>query len=262
MARYVQFTVFGKRGWGRAIDGGIQPVSSNPFDGGIPVDQGAPLSYEAVHLEVPSQPTKIVCIGRNYADHAAELGHDLPTEPLMFLKPPSALLAHQGAIVYPVGQSSLVHHEGELGIVIGRRTRNVAAADWRAHVFGFTIVNDVTARDLQRKDVQFTRAKGFDTFCPVGPWVDTDFVPDDQRVTVRVNGELRQDGHLRQMIFPVPALIEAISRVMTLEQGDIIATGTPSGVGPLLVGDEVEVAIDGLGVLVNTVTAPGDSRLG
>jgi 2-keto-4-pentenoate hydratase/2-oxohepta-3-ene-1,7-dioic acid hydratase in catechol pathway len=253
MARYVQFTVFGKRGWGRVVDGGIQPLAASPFDGGIPADAGAIIPFEAAALEVPSRPTKIVCIGRNYADHAAELGHDLPAEPLMFLKPPSALLPHGGEIVYPRGQTELVHHEGELGVVIARRTKDVAAADWRAHVLGFTLIHDVTARDLQRKDVQFTRAKGFDTFCPVGPWLDTDFEPADQRLTVHVNGELRQDGRLGQMIFPVPKLIEAISRVMTLEQGDLIATGTPSGVGPLLPGDLVTVTLEGLGTLENRV---------
>ncbi len=256
MARYVRFSVFGKHGWARVVDDGLQPIAGSPYDGGVPVDAGAVLEWSAVRLGVPANPTKIVCIGRNYADHAAELGNDLPTEPLIFLKPPSALLPHEGAIVYPVGQSSLVHHEGELGVVIGRRTRHVAAADWRAHVLGFTVVNDVTARDLQRKDVQFTRAKGFDTFCPVGPWLDTDFVPEDQAVTVRVNGQVRQAGHLGQMIFRVPQLIEAISRVMTLEPGDVIATGPPSGVGPLEVGDEVAVDIAGLGTLVNTVAAP------
>jgi len=253
MAKYVQFTVHGKRGWGRAVDGGIQPVGQSPFEGGTPADQGSLLPWEAVTLEVPTQPTKIVCIGRNYADHAAELGHDLPTEPLMFLKPPSALLPHEGAIIYPTGQSSLVHHEGELGVVIARRTSHMAAEDWRSHVLGFTIVNDVTARDLQRKDVQFTRAKGFDTFCPVGPWVDTDFEPADQAITVDVNGERRQSGRLGQMIFDVPTIIAAISRVMTLERGDLIATGTPSGVGTLEVGDEVVVTIEGLGRLVNQV---------
>jgi 2-keto-4-pentenoate hydratase/2-oxohepta-3-ene-1,7-dioic acid hydratase in catechol pathway len=256
MPRYVRFSVFGKNGWGRVVEGGLQPLAGSPWDGGVPSDAGEVLEWSAVRLGVPANPTKIVCIGRNYADHAAELGNDLPTEPLIFLKPPSALLPHEGPIVYPIGQTSLVHHEGELGVVIARRTKHVAAADWRAYVLGFTLVNDVTARDLQRKDVQFTRAKGFDTFCPVGPWVDTDFVPDDQAVTVHVNGALRQSGHLGQMIFRVPQLIEAISRVMTLEQGDVIATGTPSGVGPLTVGDEVVVAIEGLGALSNTVVAP------
>jgi 2-keto-4-pentenoate hydratase/2-oxohepta-3-ene-1,7-dioic acid hydratase in catechol pathway len=260
MPRYVRFTVFGKHGWGRVVDAGIQPVSGSPYDGGVPVDAGEVLDWSAVRLGVPASPSKIVCIGRNYADHAAELGNDLPTEPLMFLKPPSALLPHEGAIVYPVGQSSLVHHEAELGVVIARRTRNVAAADWRAHVLGFTLVNDVTARDLQRKDVQFTRAKGFDTFCPVGPWVDTDFTPESQAVTLHVNGALRQSGHLGQMIFRVPQLIEAISRVMTLEQGDVIATGTPAGVGPIEVGDEVVVTIEGLGSLSNTVVAPAPAH--
>jgi len=255
MARYVRFSVFGKYGWGRVVDAGIQPLTKSPYDGGLPSDEGSVLAWESVQLLPPCDPSKIVCIGRNYADHAAELGHDLPTEPLMFLKPPSALTAHDCPIAYPTGQSALVHHEGELGVIIRRRTTDMRPEDWRSHVLGFTLVNDVTARDLQRRDVQFTRAKGFDTFCPVGPWVDTDFVPAAQRVTVTVNGELRQDGHLGQMIFPVPEILAAISRVMTLEQGDLIATGTPSGVGALEVGDRVVVRIAGLGELANTVEA-------
>jgi 2-keto-4-pentenoate hydratase/2-oxohepta-3-ene-1,7-dioic acid hydratase in catechol pathway len=255
MPRYCRFTVCGKHRWGLVVDGGIQPVDDSPFDGGVPRPSGEVIPLEAVRLDVPTTATKIVCVGRNYADHAKELGNEVPTEPLIFLKPPSALLPHEGVIRYPVGQSTLVHHEGELAVVIGRTTKNVSEAAALDHVFGYAILNDVTARDLQRKDVQFTRGKGFDTFCPVGPWVDTDFRPVDQRLTVTVNGELRQDGHFAQLIFPIPMLIAWISRVMTLERGDIIATGTPAGVGPLVVGDRVEVTIEGLGTLTNTVDA-------
>ena len=197
-------------------------------------------------------PTKIICIGRNYAEHAKELGNEAPAEPLLFLKPPSALLAHGGTIRYPAA-SSMVHHEGELAIVIGRRAKDVKRADWREYVRGFTCANDVTARDLQKKDVQFTRGKGFDTFCPVGPRVVEDLDVSNLRVQVRVNGQTRQDGSTSQMIFDCAFLVEYISAIMTLEPGDLILTGTPAGVGPLERGDTVEVEIEGIGVLRNDV---------
>ena len=197
-------------------------------------------------------PTKIVCIGRNYADHAKELGNEAPSEPLLFLKPPSALLASGGTIVLPK-QSQLVHHEAELAIVVGRQAKDVAAANWRDYVLGFTCANDVSARDLQRKDVQFTRAKGFDTFCPVGPHIETELDPFDLRVVGRVNGEVRQDGRTSQMIFPCDFLFEYVSAHMTLMPGDLILTGTPAGVGSLHAGDTVEVEIEGIGILRNAV---------
>jgi len=253
MPRYCRFTLLGKHRWGLVTDDGLQPLDKSPYDGGTPSPSGDVLPLEAVALEVPATPTKIVCIGRNYADHAKELGHAIPDEPLIFLKPPSALLPDGGQIRYPHHMSALVHHEGELGVVIGRTCKDVSEADASAFILGYTLVNDVTARDLQRKDVQFTRGKGFDTFCPVGPWVDTDFVPNAQRISLTVNGELRQDGHLDQMIFSIPRLIAYVSQVMTLERGDIIATGTPSGVGPLVPGDTVVVTVEGLGSLENRV---------
>jgi 2-keto-4-pentenoate hydratase/2-oxohepta-3-ene-1,7-dioic acid hydratase in catechol pathway len=183
----------------------------------------------------PTTPTKIVCIGRNYADHAKELGNEAPSEPLLFLKPPSALLAPGGTIVRP-SQSQLVHHEGELAIVLG-----------------FTCANDVSARDLQRRDVQFTRGKGFDTFCPIGPHIETDLDPSDLRVLTRVNGEVKQDGRTSQMIFPCDVLFAYVSEHMTLMPGDVILTGTPAGVGSLNAGDTVEVEIEGIGTLTNAV---------
>ena len=197
-------------------------------------------------------PTKIICIGRNYADHARELGNEAPAEPLLFLKPPSALLASGGTIVRPA-ISNRVDHEGELAMVIGRRARNVSRAGWREYVLGFTCANDVTARDVQKKDVQFTRGKGFDTFCPVGPHVETELDVSNLRVQTRVNGQVRQDGNTSQMIFDCGFLIEYITSVMTLEPGDLILTGTPAGVGPLEKGDVVEVEIEGIGVLRNDV---------
>ncbi len=199
----------------------------------------------------PVIPTKIVCVGRNYSDHARELGNETPAEPLLFLKPPSALLAPGGTIVRPAA-SQKVDYEGELAIVVSREARNVEAAFWRDYVRGFTCANDVTARDLQKKDVQFTRGKGFDTFCPIGPAIETDLEVTDLRLTTRVNGELRQDGRTSQMIFPCGVLFEFITAVMTLLPGDLILTGTPAGVGPLA-ADAVEVEIEGIGVLRNVV---------
>jgi 2-keto-4-pentenoate hydratase/2-oxohepta-3-ene-1,7-dioic acid hydratase in catechol pathway len=202
-------------------------------------------------------PSKIVCVGRNYADHAKELGNAVPEEPLIFLKPPSSLNAPGGAIVFPA-ISQLMSYEGELGVVIGKRIR-CAATEQEAMdaVLGYTIVNDVTARDLQKKDGQWTRGKGFDTFCPVGPWI----VPKGEidlpglRVRTRVNGETKQDGPVTDMIFGVGAIIVFVTRFMTLEPGDLIATGTPPGVGPLVPGDAVEVEIPGIGALANRVVA-------
>ena len=193
-----------------------------------------------------------MCVGRNYADHAKELGNEAPKEPLLFFKPPSSVLAHEGIIVRPA-VSERVDFEGELAIVIGREATRVQAANWRDYVRGFTCANDVTARDLQKKDVQFTRAKGFDTFCPLGPWLETELDVKDLRLVTRVNGETRQEGRTSQMIFSCGFLVEYISAIMTLVPGDVILTGTPAGVGPLNAGDAVEVEIEGLGVLRNAV---------
>lgn len=207
---------------------------------------------EGAALLPPVVPGKIVCVGRNYADHAKELGNEAPSEPILFLKPPSALLAPGGTIVRPPA-SQRVDFEGELAIVIGREAKGVGASAWRDYVRGFTCANDVTARDLQKKDVQFTRGKGFDTFCPLGPAIETDLDVSDLRLTTRVNGETRQDGRTSQMVFSCGVLFEFITRVMTLLPGDVILTGTPAGVGPLAAGDTVEVEIEGIGVLRNVV---------
>jgi len=200
----------------------------------------SPWSEDA--LACPVTPTKIVCVGRNYAAHAKELGNEVPAEPLLFFKPPSSLLAPGGTVVLPP-QSSRVEHEAELGVVIGKRVKDVAVADAMGAVFGFTSVNDVTARDLQKKDGQWTRAKGFDTFCPVGPWIETELDPTKLRVLCRVNGAVRQDAPTSQMIFDVPTLVAYVSRVMTLEPGDLLVTGTPEGVSPLHPGDVCEVEL-------------------
>lgn len=197
-------------------------------------------------------PSKIVCVGRNYRAHAKELGNEVPSEPLLFLKPPSALIAHGDAIVLP-RESARVEHEGELAVVIGKRARRVRPEDVAEFIAGYTVANDVTARDLQRKDVQFTRGKGFDTFCPVGPSIVRARPSPDASITVKVNGAVRQHGFLRDMVFSIDVLVAFISDVMTLEPGDLILTGTPEGVGPLVHGDTVEVSIDSVGTLTNTV---------
>ena len=204
----------------------------------------------------PCAPTKIVCVGRNYAEHAKELGNEVPPEPLLFLKPPSSLIASGDAIVYPK-LSQRVDFEGELGVVIGKRARKLKPGEVRDHILGYTIVNDITARDLQRKDGQFTRGKGFDTFCAVGPCIlpvaEADFA--SFRVRTLVDGDVKQDGSVTDMLFSVETIIAYITAVMTLEPGDLIATGTPPGVGAILPGARVTVEIPGIGVLQNAVVA-------
>ena len=207
-----------------------------------------------VRLLAPTEPSKIVCVGRNYVEHAKELGNEVPKVPLICLKPPSSIIPSGGTILLPP-QSTQVEHEGELVAVIGKRGRNVTAEQAKRYIFGYTIGNDVTARDLQKTDGQWTRAKGFDTFCSFGPWIDTEFDPADAVITCRVNGQMRQMASTRDMVFNVGTLIAYISSVMTLEPGDLIFTGTPAGVGELKNGDEVVVEIEGLGVLKNPVRA-------
>ena len=205
-----------------------------------------------VRLLAPVIPSKVVGIGRNYRDHAAEMGADVPDRPLIFLKPTTSLIGPDDPIVLPP-ESALVHHEAELAVVIGRLCRRVPAEQALEVVFGYTCANDVTARDLQRLDAQWTRAKGFDTFCPLGPWIDTELDPSDVVVECEVNGVTTQQASTRDLIHAVPSLIEAVSAVMTLLPGDVILTGTPAGVGPLVAGDEVAVTVSGLGTLVNPV---------
>ena len=203
----------------------------------------------------PIRPSKIVCVGRNYREHAAELGNKMPDEPLLFLKAPSAIIDSGDEIVLPRA-SQQVEHEGELGVVIGRGAHNIPSdEDPLSYVLGYTCVNDVTARDLQRKDVQFTRGKSFDTFCPVGPWIETDIDPANVAVETRLNGEVKQKGNTADMAFSVAFLIRYISEIMTLYPGDLIATGTPAGVSRMKPGDTVEIEIGGIGVLRNHVVS-------
>ncbi len=201
----------------------------------------------------PVRPSKIICVGLNYIDHARELDMPIPEKPLLFLKPPSAVIGHLGNIVYPE-KTKHVDYEAELAVIIGKRCKNVRAAESDSVIMGYTCFNDVTARDLQKEDIQWTRAKSFDTFAPVGPYIsDTALDVSHLRIKTRVNGELRQDSSTSNLIFNVPRLIEFISGIMTLEHGDIIATGTPPGVGELFIGDEVEIEIEKIGVLKNSV---------
>jgi len=224
--------------------------------GTILMPEGSKQALDEVRLLPCVSPSKIVCVGRNYADHAKELGNAVPGEPIIFLKPPSSLNAHGMPIVFP-GLSSLLSFEGELGLVIGRRCRSLARQDAWDAVAGFTAVNDVTARELQKKDGLWTRGKGFDTFCPVGPWwvpkEEVDF--DAIRVRTYVNGELKQDGAVTSMLFSVDAILEYVTQFMTLEPGDLIATGTPPGVGAMNVGDTVRVEVAGVAALENHVVA-------
>jgi 2-keto-4-pentenoate hydratase/2-oxohepta-3-ene-1,7-dioic acid hydratase in catechol pathway len=219
-----------------------------------------PMPLNEAELLPPVTPSKIICVGRNYREHAKELGNEVPAEPLLFFKPPSSLLAHMGTVLM-TPQAERVDFEGELALVIGRRASKLAAdADWRSYVRGYTIANDVTARDLQKKDGQWTRAKGFDTFCPVGPLVSSE-VDAEKGLTVetRVNGDLRQQGSTTDFIFSIPKLLMYITAAITLEPGDLLLTGTPAGVGPLVPGDQVDVAIAGLGVLSNIFAAAPNS---
>jgi 2-keto-4-pentenoate hydratase/2-oxohepta-3-ene-1,7-dioic acid hydratase in catechol pathway len=251
--RIVRYQVNGeapKFGW--ILDDKVGEIEGNVFGAYKRLDAKTPIS--SVKLLAPCTPGKIICMGRNYVEHAKELGNNVPKIPLIFFKPPSSIINPGDTILLPP-QSKQVEHEAELVVVIGKRARYVTAEDAKNYIFGYTIGNDVTARDLQRTDEQWTRAKGFDTFCPFGPWIDTDFNIADALITCKVNGQPRQMASTRDMVFSVPTQIAFISSVMTLEPGDIIFTGTPSGVGPLKDGDEVVVEIEGLGVLRNPVKA-------
>jgi 2-keto-4-pentenoate hydratase/2-oxohepta-3-ene-1,7-dioic acid hydratase in catechol pathway len=227
-------------------------IDADPFSGRGRKQTGK-FPLDEVRLLAPAEPSKIVCVGRNYLKHAKELGNELPSEPMLFLKPPSSVIGPNDSIVLPAA-SQQVEHEAELGVVIGRTSFRISEGENSlSYVLGYTCLNDVTARDLQRKDIQFTRSKSFDTFCPLGPWLITDLNPEDIEVTCRVNGELKQSGRTSEMAFPVEFLVRYISHIMTLNPGDVIATGTPAGVGPLRPGDRVEVGIEGIGILSNEV---------
>ncbi len=251
--RYVMGTDAPRYGW--VYEDRIGAIDGLPFGEFRRLEAEIPLHM--VRLLAPVQPGKIVCVGRNYAEHAREQNVEVPEIPMLFMKPPSAVIGPGEKIILPP-QSRQVEHEGELAVVIGKAGRWISADDALMHVLGYTVANDVTARDLQRRDGQWTRGKGFDTFCPLGPWIETDLDPADVLVQTRVNGEMRQMASTREMMFSVEQLIAFISSVMTLHPGDLILTGTPAGIGPLLDGDVVEVSVEGIGSLTNPVaTAAG-----
>ncbi|HTN54239.1 MAG TPA: fumarylacetoacetate hydrolase family protein [Anaeromyxobacter sp.] len=249
--RTCRFRRAGQERYGLIEGEEVRALSAAPWAGGLP--EGKPVPLAEVTLLAPVEPTKVVCVGRNYVAHARELGNEVPKIPLIFLKPSTSVIGPQEAIRCPE-QSHEVHHEGELAVVMARPLTRASPAQVREAVFGYTCLNDVTARDIQREEKQFTRAKGFDTFCPVGPLIETAFDPLDASVVCRVNGGERQRGSTRDMAFDPFALVSFISGVMTLLPGDVIATGTPEGVGPIRRGDWVEVEIPGIGVLRNPVT--------
>jgi 2-keto-4-pentenoate hydratase/2-oxohepta-3-ene-1,7-dioic acid hydratase in catechol pathway len=211
-----------------------------------------------VLLLPPTQPSKIICVGKNYLAHAQELESEVPEVPLLFLKPPSSVISTGETILLPP-QSKQVEHEAELGVVIKRQGRWITPDEALDHILGYTIANDVTARDLQRRDPQWTRAKGFDTFCPLGPWIETEFDPADALITCHVNGEMRQMASTRDMVFSVRQLIAFASSIMTLKPGDVLLTGTPAGVGPLMPGDDVKISLEGIGELSNPVEKESES---
>jgi 2-keto-4-pentenoate hydratase/2-oxohepta-3-ene-1,7-dioic acid hydratase in catechol pathway len=244
-----------KEYWGTLGDGRVNTFSSTRIDDFFDnSDWAESFEIETVKFLLPVAPSKIVCVGRNYAEHAAELGNEVPKSPLLFLKAPSSLITHEEAIIIPE-QSEQVEHEGELGVVIRRECRKLKDNDNPSDfILGYVCLNDVTARDIQRRDVQFTRGKSFDTFCPVSCFIETELDPSDIRVQTRVNGVVKQDGRTSQMVFPVDFLIRYISNQMTLYPGDLIATGTPSGVSKLNEGDVCEVEIENIGILRNTVS--------
>ena len=251
--RIVRFDLKGRSGYG-VLDGEkVLPIWENPFAG--LTETGEVLALTEVTLLAPCEPSKIVALGLNYRDHAAEFGHAVPDEPLIFLKPSTAVIGPEANIIYP-GMSRRVDYEAELAVVISKTAHRVPEDRALEYVLGYTCFNDVTARDLQKKDGQFTRAKGFDTFAAMGPWIETEMAdPDQVIVEAYLNGERRQHASTGNMVFGVRRLIAFISEVMTLLPGDVIATGTPSGIGPMRPGDVVEVRVEGIGALRNRVLA-------
>lgn len=236
--------------YGMISEHAVMEISPNPFDPFEVIGEPIPLSQ--ISLLAPTLPSKIVAVGVNYKEHAKEMDHALPEEPKIFLKPPSAVISHEEAIRYPT-MAARVDFEGELAVVMKQRAKNIEPENTEKYILGYTCFNDVTARDLQKKDGQWSRAKGFDTFAPMGPWIVSELDVTDLPIESYLNGELKQSGRTRDMIFKVPELVSFISKIMTLQPGDLIATGTPSGIGPMKAGDQIDIRIEGIGVLRNTV---------
>jgi 2-keto-4-pentenoate hydratase/2-oxohepta-3-ene-1,7-dioic acid hydratase in catechol pathway len=255
--RYIRFCIGQRNFWGTLLpDGRVQPLSAAPYMGGRA--QGDPLPVAAVRLLAPAEPSKIVAVGKSYREHIAELdkNSEIPANPIIFIKPPTCVNGPDCPIIMPpASMSQRIDYEGELALVISRTARNVKAAEALDYVLGYTCFNDVTARDLQKKDGQWTRAKGFDSFAPIGPVVTDEVDPENLHICTRLNGKIVQDASTSQLIWPVRELIAFISGVMTLLPGDVISTGTPSGIGPMQDGDEVEVSIEGIGDLKNWAKA-------
>ncbi len=240
-----------KENWGIIKGDTIKIIKESPFKRIKLTEKTIPL--KKVKLLAPVEPTKIVLVGLNYKDHAKELKMKIPKEPIIFLKPPTALIAHRENIVYP-HDSKRLDYEAELAVIIKKKTKNISCKKVRNYILGYTCLNDVTARDLQKRDVQWTRAKSFDTFCPCGPYLETDINPSNLRIKAYLNGILKQDSSTSNFIFSVEEIVSFISKIMTLNPGDIISTGTPPGVGPMKIGDTIDIVIDGIGRLSNTVS--------
>lgn len=251
--RIIRFALEGRTGYGILEGQQVFPLWESPFQELI--QSGEVLALGDIELLAPCEPSKIVALGLNYQDHAAEFGLALPADPLIFLKPSTAVIGPEQEIVYP-DMARRVDYEAELAVVIGRRCHQVREENFRDYVLGYTIINDVTARDIQKKDGQFTRSKSFDTFAPLGPWIETDIRdPDNVEVEAYLNGQRKQHSNTANMVFGVATLVSFISKIMTLLPGDVIATGTPSGIGPMNPGDVVEVKVEGIGTLRNRVVA-------
>jgi 2-keto-4-pentenoate hydratase/2-oxohepta-3-ene-1,7-dioic acid hydratase in catechol pathway len=263
--KFVHYQTDRQACYGVVVDQWVHPLETDVWDPSvvrsihdISISRGPAVApVDEVQLLAPCQPSKIVAVGLNYAAHAAEHGNAVPAEPCIFLKPPSSVIGQGATILYPEDLSHHVDHEAELAVVIGRRAHHVPREKALDFVLGYTCANDVTARDLQARDVQWTRSKGFDTFCPLGPWIVTGLDVADLAIRCHVNGELRQDSRTSRLIYPIDALIAYVSSVMTLKPGDVILTGTPEGVGPLEPGDSVTVTIEGIGTLWNRVDREG-----
>ncbi|MEU5989590.1 fumarylacetoacetate hydrolase family protein [Spirillospora sp. NPDC047418] len=252
--RIARFSTDEGMSFGVVEENTVAAIAAHPFGELTFTGQRFPLAD--VRLLAPILPSKIIAIGKNYADHVREMGGDEPpAEPVIFSKPSTAVIGSGEAVAYPEKLSERVDYEGELAVVIGRLCREVPASRAADVILGYTCANDVTARDLQAKDGQWTRAKGFDTFCPLGPWIETEVDPADLAISTTVNGDVRQDARTSLLLRGIPELVEYVSQVMTLLPGDVILTGTPAGVGPLQIGDEVTVAIEGIGSLTNRVIA-------
>lgn len=252
--KIVRFSHGQKAAYGVLLEDGIQCIHGEPFESISTMSAFHRLTD--IRLLPPCAPSKVVALGVNYKSHGEELNHNIPSEPLLFLKPSTSVTGPEDKIVYPA-MSQRVDYEGELGVVIKAVAKNVSREDAPSYILGYTCLNDVTARDLQAGDKQWTRAKGFDTFCPIGPWIETELDPANLLVETYLNGELRQSARTSQLIFGVYETLSFVSKVMTLLPGDVIATGTTSGIGPMQPGDTVEIKIEGIGTLRNYVIKPG-----